>query len=381
MLNIKYEMKQTYEAGRQEPVKLNVNAPEITALLEALPGYVLLIDDEHRILRTNEAARGIIGTKAEIIIGGYCPKVVHGSNEVWAGCPLEEALQKGQPVEREVLDEKSGRWLKSAVSPVQGTTPDGHKIFLHTVTDVTAVKQAEKMKDDFLSMVSHELKTPLTVIIGGLHTTNTPGISLAETKELLQDALDSAVFLAGMVENLLELSRAKDRRSKFKAEQIDFGEIAWGIAHIINLRSPKHRISVDIPARLPDIAADKAKVERILFNLVENAVKYSSGGGEITIAARPESSSLRICVSDQGPGITAEDQKRLFHSFEQLAKERSAMQGLGLGLNVCRTLVEAQDGKIWVESTPGVGSKFFFTLPLFSPESTIENTNGVSVSF
>jgi PAS domain S-box-containing protein len=365
-------MKQTIKVNGQEPVKLNVNAPEITGLLEALPGYVLLIDDEHRILRTNEAARNIIGTGDKDIIGTYCPKVVHGSNEVWAGCPLEEALQKGQSVEREVFDEKSGRWLESTVSPLRGITPDGHKIFLHTVTDITTVKQAEKMKDEFLGMVSHELKTPLTIIIGALHTTDTPGISTTETNDLLRDALDSANSLAGMVENLLELSRAKDRSSKFKAQQIDFGEIAWGVAHTINLRSPKHIICVDIPARLPDIAADKAKVERILFNLVENAIKYSPEGGEITLAAGPESRSLQICVTDHGPGITEENQKRLFRSFEQLANERSAMQGLGLGLNVCRTLVEAQGGKIWVESTPGIGSKFFFTLPLFHPEYTLE---------
>lgn len=308
-----------------------------------------------------------VGT--EDVIGGYCPKVIHGSNDVFPGCPLDEAVRKEQTVEHEMFDEKSGRWLESIISPVQGTTPDGHKIFLHTVTDITAVKQAEKMKDDFLSIVSHELRTPLTVIIGALHTTNTPGIPAAETKELLHDALDSAVFLAGMVENILELSLAKTRLPNFKAEQIDFGEIAWSVAHTINLRTPKHRICVDIPASLPDIAADKPKVERILFNLLENAVKYSPEGGEITVAAKPGSGSLQICVSDHGPGITGEDQKRLFQSFEQLAKERSAMQGLGLGLKVCRTLVEAQGGKIWIESTPGAGSKFFFTLPVFCPES------------
>ncbi|MDO8578558.1 MAG: ATP-binding protein [Dehalococcoidales bacterium] len=359
-------MKQATEAGRQEPAKLNVNAPEITGLLEALPGYVLLIDEEHRILQTNKAAREIFGIDTKDIIGGYCPKVIHGSDKVWPGCPLEEVIQKGQPVEREVFDEKSGRWLESTISPVQGTTPDGHKIFLHTVTDITAVKQAEKIKDEFLGMVSHELKTPLTIIIGALNTAHTPGISTADVEELLKDALDSAGFLAGMVENLLELSRAKNIRSKIKTEQIDFGEIAWGVAHKFNLRSPKHKICLDMPARLPDIAVDKAKVERILFNLVENAVKFSPTGGEITIAARREGRSLQICISDQGSGITGEDQKRLFQSFEQLASERIAMQGLGLGLSACRALVEAHGGKIWVESNPGRGSNFIFTLPLWS---------------
>ncbi len=359
-------MKQTHETSSQVPVKLDINTPEITGLLEALPGYVLLIDDEHRILRTNQEAREIFGIGGEDIIGGYCPKLVHGSDEAWPGCPLEEVIKRGQRVARELFDDKSGRWIESTVSPIHGITSDGHKIFLHTVTDITAVKQAEQMKDDFLNMVSHELRTPLTVIIGALHTTNTPGIPTIEAKDLLHDALDSAVFLAGMVENILVLSRSKSRHINFKPEQIGFGEIVWSVAHTMNLRSKNHRVCVDIPARLPDIAADKAKVERILYNLVENAIKYSPEGGEITIAAQPESGSLQICIRDQGPGITTEDQKKLFHSFEQLTNERRAMQGMGLGLQVCRTLVEAQGGKIWVESTLGSGSKFFFTLPLWS---------------
>lgn len=373
-------MKQATEAGRQEQIKLNITAPELTGLMESIPGYVLLINDEHRILQANEAARAIFGIGDKEIIGSYCPKAIHGSDGKWPGCPLEEVAETGLPVQREVFDDKSGRWLASTVSPVSGLTPDGHRVFLHTVSDITAVKRAEQMKDEFLSMVSHELKTPLTVIIGALHTTNSPGIPAAEAKELIQDAIDSAVFLAGIVENLLELSRSQGSQFKLNTERLDFEEIAWSVAHRLSSRSPKHRIGVDMPARMPDINADRLKVERILFNLVENAVKYSPDGGEIIISARQKGNDLQVCVSDQGPGISEEDQKRLFHSFEQLGtNERSAMQGLGLGLKVCRTLVEAHGGKIWVESNPGRGSNFYFTLPLFYPESTLEKTPGIPV--
>ena len=357
-------MKQLTENGSREPEIIDVDAPGVASVLQALPGYVLLIDEEHRVLWANKEAQAIFALGSKDYLGVYCPKVVHGSESTWPGCPLEEAALKRQPAEREIYDEKNGRWLASAVYPMQGITPDGHRVFLHTVSDISASKRAERTKDEFLNMVSHELKTPLTVIIGALNTADSPGIPENEARELRQDAVDSAVLLAGMVENLLELSRSKTSRVALSPEPLDFGEVAWSVAHKFHLRSPKHSICVDLPPRIPDVIGDKPKVERILYNLVENAVKYSPGG-EVTISARQDGSNLLACVADQGTGITEHDQKKLFQSFEQLAVERKAMHGLGLGLKVCRTLVEAHGGKIWVESKSGKGSKFFFTLPLF----------------
>jgi len=129
-------------------------------------------------------------------------------------------------------------------------------------------------------------------------------------------------------------------------------------------KSAAHRFAVDISEQIPPLKADRVRLERILHNLIENAVKYSPKGGEVRISAQQKDNELIVCVSDQGPGISPDDQKRLCQSFEQLAiSNRRAMQGVGLGLKVCRTLVEAHGGKIWVESQLGAGSSFYFTLP------------------
>ena len=148
-------------------------------------------------------------------------------------------------------------------------------------------------------------------------------------------------------------------------EQADIGQIARDVARKLQTKSTIHRLNVDLPEGLPAVTVDPVRVERVLFNLVENAIKYSPKGGEVTVAARLDNNNLVVYVSDQGPGISLADQKRLFQSFEQLAMTtRRAMQGVGLGLKVCRTLVEAHGGRIWVESKPGKGTSFFFTIPI-----------------
>lgn len=241
----------------------------------------------------------------------------------------------------------------------------GSELIQCTVRDISERKKAEMLKDEFIGMVSHELKTPLTVMIGAIYTLKEEVLAEEDRQQLMQDVITSAEVLANIVENLLELSRSQGNRLALNPQPVDIGEIVRHVVQKLKNMSEIHRISVERPAQLPLISIDSARVERILYNLVENAIKYSPKGGEVKIFIRPESESLIVGVSDQGTGISPDDQKLLFQSFEQLGiTNRSAMQGVGLGLKVCRTLVEAHGGTICVESEPGKGSTFFFTLPL-----------------
>jgi len=231
--------------------------------------------------------------------------------------------------------------------------------------DITERIEAEQIKDEFVGMVSHELKTPLTVIIGALSVAAEEGISEEQRKELFEDAMSSAVGMATIVENLLELSRHQSNRLSLKAEQTDVGQVAGEVAQKLRPTSTIHHLSVDVPKSCPAITVDRVRIERVLYNLVENAIKYSPEGGEIKIFARCENGHVVIGVSDQGIGISADDRSRLFQSFERLeGKEQRKVPGLGLGLRVCRIIIEAHGGKIWVESAPGKGSTFYFTLPI-----------------
>ena len=136
------------------------------------------------------------------------------------------------------------------------------------------------------------------------------------------------------------------------------------MAQKLQSKSAIHYLTIDLERDSGIVAVDPVRIERILYNLVENAIKYSPGGGEVKISSRRENDALVVSVCDQGPGISIDAQERLFQSFERLdASGVGNAVGIGLGLKVCRTLVEAHGGRIWVESKPGEGSTFFFALP------------------
>ena len=165
--------------------------------------------------------------------------------------------------------------------------------------------------------------------------------------------------------NLLELSRVQANRLLLYLEPMSIETaIETEVEKAKQSDSTRH-IVIDIPERLPRVQADELRVKRILHNLLENAVKYSPQGGEIGVTARAEDERLVISISDQGIGISAEDQLAIFSPFHRLEESmRQGITGIGLGLLVCRRLVEAHGGRIWVESEPGRGSTFYFTLPL-----------------
>lgn len=233
------------------------------------------------------------------------------------------------------------------------------------VIDITELKKAAKLKDEFIGMVSHEIKTPLTVIIGALSTVTADGVTQPEARELIQDAIAHADILANIIDNLLELSRSQADRLVLQKEPTDVKEIAGNVVDKLRHKSSIHQLIIDIPSRLPIVDVDPLRAERVLYNLVDNAIKYSPNGGEVNIFARQEKGNLVVCVSDDGLGISQDDQPRLFQKFQRLDfRVKKSIQGVGLGLNVCRILVEAHGGQIWVKSKKGKGSTFYFTIPL-----------------
>jgi PAS domain S-box-containing protein len=230
--------------------------------------------------------------------------------------------------------------------------------------DITERKKAEQMKDEFISLVSHELRTPMTVITGSLKTAISKGISPNDKTTLLLNAIEGASALSTILENLLELSRYQTGRLEIHREAVAIPEITHNVIEKLKTRSEGHTFKTEFAKNLASVEADSIRVERIIYNLVENAIKYSPEGSEIKVFAQEKDGQVIIGVSDKGIGMSKEDQEKIFEPFERLGK--AVRQGLGLGLVVCKRLVEAQGGKIWVESQPNKGSTFYFSLPILS---------------
>jgi PAS domain S-box-containing protein len=288
---------------------------------------------------------------------------VHPDDREWVENKWQAALQGEEYfIEHRIIVGDGIKWVSEKAElefDEQGMLKGG----FGTVQDITELKKMDRMKDEFIGLVSHELRTPMTVITGSLKTATTEGISAEDKELLIQNAIDGASSLSAILENLLELSRYQTGRLQLRHESVSLPKIVHDIITRLKNQDSESVFLEDFPDDLPLVDADPLRVERILYNLIENAVKYSPEGSEIRVFARQDNKMLVTGVADKGSGISPENYEKLFEMFERLGTTTRS-KGLGLGLVVCKRLVEAQGGKIWVESTPGKGSTFYFTLPV-----------------
>ncbi|MHB8085691.1 MAG: PAS domain-containing sensor histidine kinase [Dehalococcoidia bacterium] len=232
--------------------------------------------------------------------------------------------------------------------------------------DITARKKVDQMKDDFIGMVSHELRTPLTVIMGALDTLaqDLSKLSRVEVRQLLEDATAESDELSHILDNLLELSRSQADRLKIAHQTVVISDLFKRVVGKFGGQAD-HRFILKVNEGIPVIEADALRIERVIFNLVQNALKYSPAGTPVEISADRQDGFLRVGIKDSGIGISREDQARLFNPFQRVGKEKNdTSRGIGLGLVVCKRLVEAHGGRIWMESEEGKGTTVFFTLPI-----------------
>jgi signal transduction histidine kinase len=188
-------------------------------------------------------------------------------------------------------------------------------------------------------------------------------LSPEEVRELIQNATEGADQLAAILENMLELARHQAGHLKLRVEPVSVAGTARSVIKKLKDQKATQEFFIDIPGDLPPVEADPVRLERVLYNLLENAARYSPGGTRVTVSGRTEGDFVITAVKDEGPGIAMEDQPRLFEQFQQLEAPLRPVAGAGLGLVVCKRLVEAQGGWIKVKSAPGKGSTFSFALP------------------
>jgi PAS domain S-box-containing protein len=342
------------------------------SLAENSPDVIFRFDMDDRILYLNPAGLKYTKQGEQPYLGKTIDEVNFPPNfiESWRSRRLE-LLTHHKPLIIEYTDtEKEEEIFYQTLLAPEFSTDGSVKSFISSTRNITDLKRVEKLKDEFIGMVSHELKTPLTVIIGSLAVAKTKGLPVEQANELITDAAIYADDLVVIVDNLLELSRFQSQRLTIQTEPTDLGAIARTVVQKLKNKSSKHHLVVDISTNTARINIDKIRIERVLYNLVENAIKYSPSGGQIRVFNHWQAGKMIVGVSDQGFGIAENDIAKLFHSFERIeAYEKHIIPGLGLGLRVCRILVEAHGGKIWVESVAGKGSTFYFSVPL-SPSET-----------
>ena len=229
--------------------------------------------------------------------------------------------------------------------------------------------EAERMKGGLLASVSHDLRTPLAVIKGAVTNLLDDSVAWdsAARRDLLNAINDEADRLNRLVGNLLEMSRIEAGAQPPARSSQDIGELVADVVNRMSSRLAAHPVTIHIPADLPAVQISYTQIDQVLTNLLENAIKYTPADTPIAIEADVERDNMRIEVRDQGPGIPAGLSTRIFEKFVRVAGQERHADGMGLGLAICKGIIEMHTGHIWVENLPTGGTRFIFTLPLRAP--------------
>ena len=238
------------------------------------------------------------------------------------------------------------------------------------------LKELDHLKSDFVSNVSHELRTPLTAIKGAvdLILRQVPGPLNEKQIHYLARVRSNTQHLAGLINDLLDLSKIEEGKIELQAARVSLGGLVHEVMETLKPIAAEKPIELEVTTLEPSIVvfADRDKITQVLTNLIGNAIKFTPPHGRVTVSsASNDADSLRVSVSDTGPGISADERERIFDKFYQVAENGGPKpKGTGLGLSISKALVELHGGKIWVESEPNGGSNFCFTLPLSTPQNS-----------
>ncbi len=326
-----------------------------------------------------EIGRGNLLRRIDIPGGDEISELADTFNDM--SVRLHRSMEEMRLSKQQVEDYSSR--LKSAHSSLEMYSRELEKVNRDLMNSNLSLRKANEVKDTFLSTVSHELKTPLTSIIGyvSMILEGAFGAVNDDAAQSLEVVLRRGRNLEALISDLLSLSRIDAGRLELRRAYIDIGKELRGIEEVFSetLREAGLECELDIEDSLPRVHADRDRINQAALNLVGNAIKFTSPGGRVSIRARHkrETNEIEVSVADTGIGIPADELSHIFDRFYQVDKhDGREYGGTGLGLAIARELVELHGGKIEVSSEPGKGSVFTFTLPISAPETGPEGAGG-----
>jgi two-component system, OmpR family, sensor histidine kinase KdpD len=231
--------------------------------------------------------------------------------------------------------------------------------------------ESERLRNSLLSSVSHDLRTPLATITGAISTILEDGERLDATtrRELLESVRDEGDRLNRLVQNLLEMTRLESGALALRKAWHPLEEIIGAALSRLNTQLAGRRVTTRVPPDLPLVAIDDVLIEQVLINLLDNALKYTPAGTPIEVIATAGEQNITVEIADHGPGLPPGEEDKVFDKFYRA--DAGTGRGAGLGLAICRGIVQAHGGRIWAQNLPGGGVAFLFTLPLGEPPTSL----------
>lgn len=347
----------------------------VESILENSAEGIMSIDAKRRISGFNAAMERMTGYSREEILGRECFRVLHlqdmeGGSLCNRQCPILMNSEKGGAIfeQQGKIRTKDGQDIDVAMVYSIVRSPEGKPInAVVNVRDISQLREIENFRETLLSMLGHELQTPLSIIKGYAST-----LSRSEgrwNEETLRQGLnvieEESDRLSKVMNKLILASRISARAPALEKEPLHLPSLVSKVVCRLQAVTSVHTFEIDFTPDFPSVLAKPELMEEVLTNLVENAVKYSPEGGRITISGRRGDNQIRVTVDDEGIGIPVRELEHVFERFHRVDIEQARkVQGVGLGLYICKSIVEAHGGRIEASSHPGKGSRFSFVLPL-----------------
>jgi PAS domain S-box-containing protein len=356
---------QLYTESNQEKHRMD-------ALLDSVADGILIMAPNHAIERVNPAFARMWGKPAPEIVGLTHSDVIRFS-KVEHGIQLDQAEAGGWPLTPQAtlyvegdLMRPDGSTIPMGVTYAPLLSFEGNLVnIIASARDISHFREAEEIKSTFISVISHELKTPVALIKGYVGTLRREDAKWDE--QVVQDSLavieDESDRLAELIENLLDATRLEAGVLAINATDLSFPTMVKRVVERFETQTDKHTFNINIPDDFPIILADEDRIEQVLYNLISNAIKYSPKGGEICIdgEARPE--EVILCVCDEGDGIPTGAIPHIFDRFYRAEDAQRKTAGAGLGLYLSRAVIEAHKGTIWADPRYKKGARICFSLP------------------
>ena len=343
--------------------ELSEEKADLGAILAGMTEGVLVVRPDGRIRLTNQALRSPFAISEEAV-----GKTVL---EAFRNVPLHElvseVIQKGDVAARELTfltpNERAYELSATRLQDHQGAL-SGVIVVFH---DITRMRQFENTRKEFVANVSHELRTPLSIIKGYVETLLDEQPPDEETaREFLQTIQRHSRRLEALIADLLSISALESQQARLNFEPVRMQAAAQSVVDELARQAFEKFVTVllEIPEQLPAVRADAQRLHQVLFNLLDNAIKYTPSGGHVTIRAEEKNGFIETTVADDGPGIAPEHLPHVFERFYRVDKARSReLGGTGLGLSIVKHIVQSHTGRVWAESELEKGSTFYFTLP------------------
>ena len=352
--------------------QINREKMRMTGLLDSAADGILILSNNLSIERCNYAFARLLDMPIEEIQNHPHEEIIQ-----WASPPhdltLEKAVAGGWPltphahlyIEGDLICTKNRPALPVGITYAPLVGDDGVLTnIITTIRDITRFRQAEELKSTFISVISHELKTPVALIKGYASTLRREDASWE--RDVIQDALtvieEESDRLTDLIENLLDASRLQAGGLRINPSDLSLPDLVKRIIERLQTQTDKHTIIMEFPDDYPIVYADEKRIAQVLTNLISNAIKYSPGG-EIKVRSRVLDDQVIICVSDEGPGISPDDLPHIFDRFYRASDAIKLTKGAGLGLFLSKSIIESHNGRMWADPEAGKGAKICFSLP------------------